>query len=426
MTDTTDRLKSQVKNLSRAQKEIEAELRAEDVAKEYESVLGEYAGRAKLKGFRPGKAPLEMVKQTFAPEIRKSVLDALIPRILGEILESNSIHPVGTPVVEDIAYNEGHPLRFKAIVEVWPNFDLPAYKKIKVRKMEAVVSAEDIEHALDDLRRKSAEYLPVEGRGAADGDYVVVEFQGKDIKTKRLMPAEKVVILAGHEGNDPAINANLAGLKPQEEKNFDYSYPRDFKNKKLAGKEVEYRLKVVSVKEMRIPEANDDFAKTLGEFDSLAALKDKIQGEIQAAKDQAVRRDTADEILKTVLDSLSADLPPSVVEDEAEAVLRKALSSAPRQNWSRDAVDALQASARKQAEANLKRHLLLTRIAEAEGIAVGDEEIDEEIKTLAQANNLSLAQARDAFNQEGRRENLKTNLLFRKTVDFLVEQAIIE
>jgi len=427
MTDQTERLKSSVKELNGTRKEIEAELRAEDVAREYERTLDLYAGRVKLKGFRQGKAPKDIVKQMFAADIQKSVLDELIPEVLHEVLESRRIHAVGSPRIDDIVHEPGGPLKFKATVEVWPDFELPSYKKIPAKKKTAVVGDEDVERTLAELREKAAEYIPVEGRGAADGDYVVIELQGKDLKTKRLMPAENVVVLAGHEANDPAVNANLAGLKPGEEKTFGQAYPADHKAKKLAGKSIEYRLKVDTIKERRLPELNDDFAKTLGEFESLAAVKDKIRQEMQGARDQAGRRETADEIVRTVVERAALNLPVSAVEEETEAVLKNMLSSLPAQQpLTKELVETLQGSARKQAEANLRRHLILRKIAETEAIHIGEEEVDQEIKALARANNIPLARALETFNQEERRDNLKTSLLLRKTVDFLLEQAIIE
>jgi trigger factor len=427
MTDPTERLISNVKDQSGTRKEIEAELRAEDVAREREAVLEHYAGRVKLKGFRQGKAPKDMVKQMFAADIRKTVLDELIPQVLREVLESRRIRAVGAPVISDISYDEGGPLKFKAVVEVWPDFELPPYKKIPAKKKEAAVQDEDISRALDELREKAAEYVPVEGRGAAGGDYVVVELQGKDLKTKRLMPAEKVVVLAGHEGNDPAINDNLIGLKAGEEKTFSHPYPADHKAKKLAGKTIEYRLKVDSIKEKRLPELNDEFAKTLGEFENLAAVKEKIREEIRSAREKAVRRETADEIVRTVVERAAIELPDSLVEEEAESVLKTMLSSLPtQQRLTKEMVETLQGSARKQAEENLRRHLILNKIAEAEAIRVGEEEVDQEIKALARANGIPLARAIETFNQEERRDSLKNNLLLRKTVDFLLDQAIIE
>jgi len=426
MSDQTERLKKSVKDLSATQKEIQAELRAEDAALEYDRVLEEYAGRVNLKGFRRGKAPRDMVRQMFLVEIRKSVLDALIPKVLEEVIVGENIRPVGPPSVSEIAYEPGQSLRFKSVVEIWPEFELPVYKKIKVKKRTAEVAEEDITKALEELREKAAEYVPVEGRGAVKGDYVALELQGRERKTKRLMPTEKVAVIAGLEGNDPAVNENLSGMKPLEEKTFTYAYPDEAPNKKLAGKEIEYRLKVISIKEKRVSALDNDFAKTLGDYDSLAALREKIGQEIRSAREQGARRDTSEDILQELTEKTSIELPSSVVEEEAEVLLEKMLSSGPPQRLTEEAVEALRQGSRRQAERNLRRNLILRKIADAEGIKVEDADVDHEIQELAKANNIPLARLMDSFSREDRRENLKRSLLLRKTVDFLVEQAIIE
>jgi len=425
MKEEKEHVKSTVKDLSPSRKEIEAELDAEEADQELERTIDRFSGRVKLKGFRQGKAPREMVKQMFASDIQQSVYDSLVPKVLDEVLTRHGIRPVGMPVVNDLSYEQGRPLRIKAVVETWPDFLLPAYKKIRVSKKEISVSDRDIDQTLAELREKSAEYVPVEGRGVKTGDYVVIDLQGKDRKTKRLMPAEKIVVLAGHEGNEKIINDELLGMTLRQEKRFTYVYPADHKNKKLAGKDVEYLIRVVSIKEKQVPELDDEFAKHLGEYDSLPDLKKKIRSELQTARGRAAKNEQSEEILKAILDEAAIDLPPSLVEEETQSILRRLASSAPQQNATKETLEALRASAGRQAEQNLKRHLVLKKIAEAEGLKVSEEEVDVEIQALAKANNIPLARAMETFSQEGRRESLKNSLLLKKTVDFLAEQAII-
>jgi len=426
MSEQIEQTKSSVKDLSASRKEIEVEVPAGQASQEFERIIDRYAGRVKLKGFRPGKAPREMVKQMFAADLRQSLFDAIVPRVLEETLTSHSIKAVGIPVVSDISYEEGQPLRLKAVVEVWPEFILPSYKKIRLAKKNIAVEDKDIDQALAELREKSADYIPIESRGVAQGDYVVIELQGRDAKTKRMMPAEKVVVIAGHEGNDQALNDRLPGMRIGEEKSFVYGYPADDKNKKLAGRTVEYKLKVVSIKEKQVADLNDDFAKHLGEYDNLNDLREKIRTELQKAKEKALKNEQSEEVLKAIVGQMEIDLPPSIVEEETESILKKLLSSVPAPNATQETREALQASAGRQAQENLKRHLVLKKIAEVEKLTIGEEEVDEEIRVLAKANAVPVARAMETFNQEGRRESLKSSLLLKKTVDFLVKQAIID
>jgi len=421
-----ERLNVEIKNLDDVRREVDVELSAAEAAKAFDEQLTAYAGRVKIKGFRPGCAPRDLVKRMFGTEIEHAVIDRLVPRLLDEALSSRGMPLAGVPAVREVRFAEGEPLRFKATLEVWPDFALPPYTGLKLRRPGGEVGPEDIDRSLEELRRKNAEYLPVEGRGAAAGDYAVVELQGRDAKTKRLRPAEQVVVLVGREGNDPDLEAHLRGLRPQEERTFTTVYPPDHKNRKLAGKTIDIRLKLVSLKEMKFPEVNDDFARQIGEFENLAGLKDKIRLELQEAKAKAVRRELAEAAVQAVIEQTTISLPPSVLEEETEAVLRGYAEQIGSRAVSREAVEALKMQAGAQAARNLRQHLVLRKIARLEGLEPTEEEVDQEIRTIAQAERVPPARAMESFREEGRRENLKASLLSRKVVDFLINRAIMD
>jgi len=427
MNKVRDQKQDFIKIISPTKREIELEVPPEEVSQEFEKVLTQYVSRAKLHGFRMGKAPRDLVKRMFYSEIRSSVLDSLAPRAIAEEFRAHNISPISVPVITDYQLEEGKPFHFKAAFEVWPGFELPEYQKLRLKKKEISIKEEEIVQSLESLRQRSAEYIPMEGRGVVDGDYVVAEIQGKDLKTKKSFPKEKVVILAGNLDNEKGVNENLIGLKTDEERNFTISYGKDHKNKKLAGKDVEYRLKVISIKEKKIQEINDEFAKSLGEYENLKDLKAKIQEELLASKEKETRRELTEEIMDQISQNLSLELPESMVEQEFRSLLNRLLTSYSQQgiNLDNKAIESIQADTRKQAEKNLKNHLILKKISEKEGLAVTEEEVDEELKNIAKANNLPLAKVVDSFNQEGRREDLKDNLLIKKTVDFLIRCAII-
>lgn len=426
MTETIERLKSTVKDLSPGRKEIEVELHADEVAHELEHVLDHYAGQARLKGFRPGKAPKDMVKKIYAHEIRHTLIDELVPKILEEVLAERHIHPAVSPSVEDLSFEEGRPLRFKALVEVWPEFALPAYRKIRATRKEASVPDADIDRTIEDLQRKSVEYIPVGDRGVLAGDYVVFELQSRDLKSKRMRPVEKAVLLAGRTGNDPAVDAAIIGMKPSETKPIRHVVPADSAQRSLAGKDVESTLKVLSIKAEKLPALDDDFAKSLGEVDSLTDLREKIRAELLRAREGQARRETSEDVLRQLVEGATIDLPPAVIEEEADGVLKKSLEQIRPEGITPALIEELRPRAREQAASNLKRHLLLKRIAEEEKIEIGEEEIDQEIRDLAKANNVPAARLLDSFNAEGRREGLRSTLVLRKTVDFLVTRAIMD
>jgi len=416
---------SRLVDVSPSRKEIELEIPDEEFRNEYEKTLDAYAGKVKMPGFRKGHAPRDMVRKLFDHDIEHDVLDSLIPRVLGEELEGLGLNPVNVPVLRDLKHEAGQPVRCTAAFEVLPAFELPDYRSIQVRKRSAEVGEADIDRAIEEIRARAAEYIPVQGRGVADGDYVVVEMQGRDLRSKRLLPVEKAVVLAGHADNEPALNEQIRDMKPGEERAFDVAYPKDHANKRVAGKEIRYNLKVGDVKEKKIPEPDDEFARTIGNATGIADLREKVRKELLEARERAGRNETASEVLAGIAGRVSLELPESVVEQETLAVLRRLLSASRDRRIAPEALESLKAEARRQAVDHLRNHLILEKIAKNEGFGVSEEEIQAEIRTMAQANQVPEAQLAEMLSREGRREELAESLLFRKTVDFLVKTAII-
>jgi len=415
-----------IRTLSPSRREADLAIPPAAVGAEMETVLAEYAAKARLAGFRKGKAPLELVRGMFLEDIRKDVADALVPRAFEEKIRAANLHPVSVPVIRNAHYEDDGTLHAVVEFEVTPEFPMPGYAGILLERREPAVDEAEVEAALEDLRQRAAEYVPAEGRGAAAGDYVVIELQGRDLKTRKAFPVEKAVVLAGHAGNESFLNEELPGVKPGEEKVFPVTHPADHPNKKLAGKDVEYRLKVQSIKEKKLPPVDDDLARTVGDFQTLDELKGKLRERILASKRSAERNRMASELLDKITAGLEVELPESLVEEEMRAVLKRILSAYPQARLGEEQARGLAAEARKQAERNIRNNLVLTRIAEKEGISVSEAEIEEEMKRLAEANNISLAKVVETVNREGRRGDIADGLLLGKTIDFLLSQAIIK
>ncbi len=420
-------MKSEIKILSDCKREIELEIETEEITKELERIVAQFSIRTKIPGFRPGKAPKDLIKQRFYPEIKESLINSLVPKALNSELKAQNLNLAGMPVINNLYFKEGEPLRFKAQFEVLPEFKLPEYKKVKVKKRKISVSEQEIKQSLEELQSRSAEYVPVEGRGVVDGDFVVVELKGRDTKTNKFLPTEKAVILAGHPENEKVVNENILGLRPEEDRDFTLTFEENHQNRKLAGKKIEYNLTVTSIKEKKVPKIDNEFAKDHGEFESLKDLQKEIRNEIKASKERAAKVELAEEIVKKIYDNLNICLPESLVEQEHVAILRHYLGAQPQQQEpKKEDLEKLKNKAKKKAEQNIKNHLIIKKIAEKENLNISEDEIDEELKAIAKANKLPLAQVVENINKEGKRDELRNNLLFKKTVDFLVENAIIE
>jgi len=414
-----------LKKISECKREFEIEIPVDEVEKEMESILAQYSSRAKVKGFRPGKAPKDLIKRMYSAEIREDLINSLVPRALNKELEKSGVEPLGSPVISDLTHHEGSSLQFKAQIEVWPEFRLPDYKSIKIEKMKVSVTQKEIAESLEQLQMKSARYVPVENRGVEDGDYVVVEFKGKDLKTKKHLPMERAVVLAGHPDNEKALNTNVLGLKPNEDIAFTIKHKEDHSDKKLAGKEIQYDLKVISIKQRELPEINDDFARDLGEFDNLKELKTKLKQELLASKNQVREREIAEEVIRKTSDKIAVELPESLVEQEYVSALRRQLSVQEKKGMSEEEIESLKKKAREKAQQTVKNHMILKKIAEKEEIKVTEKDIKERMEAIARANNVPLANVIEHINKEGRREEIEESIQLRKTIDFLAECAIM-
>jgi trigger factor len=367
-----------------------------------------------------------MVRNLFDHDILHDVYDEIIPRVLGGELKARNLNPVNVPEIHDLKHEHGQPLRCTVAFEVLPEFDLPDYRGVQVPEHPAAVAESDVEKALEDIQAKAAEYVPVTGRGVEDGDYVVAEIHGKDIRTKRFLPVEKAVVMAGHADNEPALNEVLKGQKPGEDRHFQVSHGKDHANKRVAGKEIGYVLKVNEIKEKKIPALNDEFARSVGEYEGLEDLKAKIRKELLEARERAARNSTASAVLQEITNKVSLELPESVVERETLSVLKRTLNAARQSRIPAGALEGLKAQARQQAVEHLTNHLILEKIARQEGFQATEEEIQAEIRELAKVNGVSEKYLADVIAREDRLEELRETILFRKTVDFLVKNAIIK
>ncbi len=406
--------------------ELKVEIPADEVSKEFEKTLTSFSNSAKIKGFRPGKAPKNVVKNMYYSEIKESLINTLAPDVIKKELKKLKVVPVTSPVITDVSFEEDQPLKLTAHYELWPDFNLPEYKKIKIKKKIKSISDKDVNKSLEELRERSAQYIPVEKRGVADNDYVMIEIKGKDNKTKKLLPTEKTYILAGHKDNEKSLNENIIGMTENEEKKFVVNYDKNHPNKKVAGKDVEYSLLVKSVKEKKLPEINDEFSKEIGKFETLNELKAEIKKEMSKTKENSEIRETSDEIIQKIADKVNIELPESIVQQETLANLRRFQESRPKQKFNKEEIKKIQEEARSNAERNIKNHLILNKITEKENLEVSEAEITEELKEIAKANNVPLPKVVDSVNKSGKKQELKQNLVLKKTVDFLVENAIIE
>lgn len=430
-------MKSQVKEVSPTLKQIDIEIDASAVKKAYDEVSDRYAKTANVPGFRPGHAPRAVVRTRFKDQIRTEVLRELIPDAVQHAIAENKLEPLGEPelnleVAEGLDKLGEHSISFNVNVEVLPEIELGKYKGIEVSRRVRPVKDEDVERVIEQLRENSASLEPVEDRGAQVGDTVTANFHGKFLDTPEAEPinVEDVDVVLGGEGIVQAITDNLTGAKPDDEKTFIVDYPQDFSAKGLAGKRLEYAVKVSAVRTKEVPDLDDEWAQSLGdEVESVADLRTKVRSDIEAqAKHEGEGKMRAD-LVRQLVEAHGFELPDRLVQQQTEhrleSVVRDMINQGidvrhPDLDW-----DKARDSLKEQAGYDLRGSLLLERIADEEKIEVTDQDIDDEINAIADASKQSAEQVRGILTKQGGERSIAGRLRNRKALDFLVANASV-
>lgn len=397
---------------------LEIEVPGEQIQEKVDAAYKQYRKEIALPGFRRGKVPIDVLKARFGSWIRADVLEKMVPEFYEQARQEHHIVPISQPVIEDMAYEEGEPLRFRAVVEVKPPIHLKEYKGIRVFKKPVHVTEEDIQKALDVLRDRYAHIVKVED-AAEPGHFLLADMQELDrtgipiVGHKR----EGEFFQIGESDLGDEFDTQLIGVKAGEERRIFTAYPNDYENRELAGQQVHFMVKVREVLAKQLPELDDDFAVDAG-AENLDDLKNVIRQDLEAEPDREMRQN----LIQQLVDDNHVDIPESMLSSFLDRLVADARHS------SREPVDedGLRQRYRPFAIDRIKRHLILDEIAEREHITVTQEEIDKRIALIAERGQVNVDHLKRLFRDDGRMERIETEIKEEKTIDFLVEQADIQ
>jgi trigger factor len=413
-------------------REISVEIPAEEVTRETEAIVQKYQKMARLPGFRRGHVPASIIRQRFAEDLKSDVAETLVPRYFRREAEKMGLTPVSQPRVTDLHIHDGEPLRFKASFEVLPAIQVEGYKELRADKPEIVVTDEEVEQALNNVREQHASFTSVEGRPLADGDFAQASMDGKpkeqtDTATKPVH-MDEVLIEIGGKNTMPEFSEHLRGASAGEERTFDVSYPADSQDKRLAGKTFVYTVLVQAIKQKNLPEMNDDFAKELGEFTDLDQVRKQIRENIYAEKKHTTEHAAKEKLVAELIRRNDFEVPESLVERQIDIRLERGLRALAAQGMKMEDLKKmdlprLRAGQREQAVHDVKSSLLLDRIAQMEQIAVSDEALDQEVAALASQTKQTAEAVRARLTQDGGLDRIRTRIRSEKTLDFLYHQS---
>jgi trigger factor len=419
-------MKTEFTDINETQKTLTIEIPTDIVDAEIDRVAGDYTKHARLPGFRPGKVPRTLIKQRFREQILHDVMHGLIPRAVEEALQERGIEPVETPNIKDVDLAEGRPLKFTAAFETVPAFDPGDLSTITLHQRSADVAEQAVDDMIQRLRERAGKLETVEGRPLADGDAAVLDLT-RTAPDGQVDQHDEVTVQLGAPGNPPGFDDNLTGMSVGESKTFSVHLPEDYGAAELANTDQIYAITVKGIRRRVLPELDDEFAKDVGAFESLAALRERVRADLEEEAREHARRHLRSDLFKQLSERIPFELPASLVDREMDRRVEEFAKQLMTQN-----VDPRQAgidwaqfreAQRDAARGAVSSALVLDEIAGREQITVAPADVDKEIEQFATRAGRTPAALRAQLEKEGGISRLYAGLRREKAVDLALSRA---
>ena len=404
-----------------------------EAAKFDEAMKKVYVKTAKyftIPGFRKGKAPMQMVEKHYGSEIfYEDTFNELVPEIYDAAIKENNIAAVSRPNIDVSQIGKGQDLVFTAVVQTKPEVKLGKYKGIELPKVEYTVSDKDIEHELGHMAEHNARLVSIEDRPVEKGDIAVIDFEGfLDGKPFDGGKAEKHELEIGSNTFIPGFEDQVIGMKIDEEKDLNVTFPEDYFSKELAGKPVVFKVKVHEIKHKELPKMDDEFAKDVSEFDTLADLKNSIKEKIQKENDDKAKYETEDNAIKAVCDGVELEIPSGMIETEVDNMVKDVEQRLQYQGLTLEQYYALSGKPeavmrdemKETAQKNVKSRLVIEAIIKAEDIKPEDKEVEEKLKEMAKNYQKT---EEEMLQNTYLKDYITENMKVEKAIQFVIDNA---
>jgi trigger factor len=419
-------------------REVEIEIPAEEVSRSFQAVTKRYKKMARIPGFRSGKVPESLIRGRFAEQIRQDVMEAVLPEHFRTAIAAQNLRPISQPQVTKIDLEDGKPLHFKAAFEVMPEFSVDGYQDVKVEKPSAELTDAEVDGELARIRDSRSTMEPVtEERPLADGDFAQISFTGNvqpaegeaanEEAPQQPISGQDVMVQVGGPNTLDSFNAALRGSTVGQQLKFEVSYPADFGERQLAGKRVAYDMEVKGIKKKIEPELNDEFAKELGQYESLADFTRQLREHMARDKQRHVQTETINRLLEALVTRFEFPVPESLVQQQIDARLDRGLRALASQGMRTEDMrnldfDRLRAAQRPSATAEVKSSVLLDRIADAENVNVPEEEVDNELQAISLQMREPVDALRARLTEDGSLARIRERLRREKMGALLYER----
>jgi trigger factor len=420
-------MKVAVEEIGACKRRLQVEEGPEVVQDAWAKAFKRVQREARLPGFRKGKVPPGMVKLHFADDIRQEVARHLIPDVYRQALAETKLKPVEEPDLKEVTLEEGAPLKFEAMVEIKPAIALGQYTGLAVTHAPKPFEEREIDEALEHLREQHAEFRTVE-RPADVHDLVIMDYtmtpEGSEPRTET-----GYSFLVGSGSVMPEVEEAVIGLSAGGERTARVRFPDDHRNEALRGKAGEATVKVTEVKEKILPPLDDELAKTVGQFDTLAALRAEVEKGLKARREQENRRALEDAVTEAVMAGHPVEVPEALVLRQVGHLIEHTRERVRRQGMDPDKLPwdygKLLEELKPGAEKAVRRSLVLEAIADKEGLAPTDADIDAEVEKIAVANNRPVPAVRRIMQDNGDLDGLRHSLRESRTLEFLISKSTV-
>jgi trigger factor len=426
-----------VETLAPCKKLVRIEVEPQAVDSAFEEMAKNFQRQVTIPGFRAGKAPKAMVLKRHETEIQEEVKKKLIPDSYRQAVKEQKLNVVGYPDIEEIQFGKGQALQFAATIETAPDFELPEYKGITVKRESATVTDADVEKALVNLRERVAKYETVQ-RPAGDQDVAVVNYKGTtdgkpltDIapSAKGITEKQNTWIAIDPNAFIPGFGTQLAGASAGDKREVNIEFPLDFVQPALAGKKAVYEVEIIEIKQRILPELNDEFAKQY-EAESLDKLKEGVRNDLQNELNLRQKRSIREQLIKALIDKVPSELPEGLVSRETRQIVYNIVNENQRRGIPQEAIEGQKneifASANTAARDRVKTNFVFARIAEREGLRVEQVELLQRIQAMAAQYQMPPEKLAKDLQTNDRLGEVADQVLHEKVLDLLAQNAKYE
>jgi trigger factor len=371
---------------------------------------------ARLKGFRKGHVPSDVIEQRFGPLIDQRTVNTLIEKAYVEALRSEELNAIGDPRIHDVHYQVGEPLTFRAEIEIMPEVHLSRLGGFKIRRPEVVVRDEEVEELVGRLREERAILEPVD-RAPREGDVVSVRIGDPGAEQLEDRPY-RFELGAGMA--IPSIETAILTLEPGEAKEFDVDYPEDFEDEELAGSSRRLLVELQEVKAKRLPELDDSFAGEVGDFDSLESLRAAIREDVLQHHEREADAAVRDQILASVIEANPFEVPPALIEGYLAQIMQAPEDADPER------LEEARKALTPAAEREIKRQLILEKVISEQGFEVSDADVESRLQEMGENRGMLASQVRRELARQKRLDSLRHQLAVDKAFEFLEAQSTVE